>query len=143
MKKKESGFTLIEALFVLFLFSILASLAVPSFAISSKQKVADQLAEQIRQSLEEVRMLAIVQEGESKVIFHPTMIVLTKPDQSTKQLTIPKQCIIKQNFRKNQLIYRYSGQAVGGRLQIKCDHHVMVALIVQVGSGRVILEVEK
>lgn len=138
----ESGFTLIETLFVLFLFTLICTLAMPAFAITSQNKVEQQFAEEVRDLLEQARLLAISQEKSWGVLLHTNSLELQEIESGAqlKTITIPNQCKMNHNFRGNQVIFRQMGHAVGGTLHLHCKSGYQVDWKVQVSSGRIILE---
>lgn len=138
----ESGFTLIETLFVLFLFTLICTLAMPAFAMISQNKVEKQFAMEVRSLLESARSLAVSQERSWIVFFHLNSLQLQQVDNGSKHktITIPKRCEMNHNFRRGQVVFRQMGHAVGGTLQLRCESGYEVVWKVQVGSGRVIME---
>lgn len=139
---RESGFTLIETLFVLFLFTLICTLAMPAFAITSQNKVENQFAVEVRRLLEQARSLAVSQERNWNVFLHSKSLQLQQVDMGTqvKIIEIPEHCELKHNFSGDHVVFRQMGHAVGGTLYLRCESGYEVDWKVQVGSGRVIME---
>lgn len=142
MRNTEAGFTLIETLFVLFLFTLICTLTMPTFAASSQRRVEQQFSDEVGKMLETARLLAITQEKNWKVLLSSNSLILQESDSGRKlrTLLIPDQCIWKHNFRDGQVLFRQMGHAVGGTLNLSCTDGYQVDWKVQVGSGRMIQE---
>ncbi|MDQ0416300.1 Tfp pilus assembly protein FimT [Croceifilum oryzae] len=138
----ESGFTLLETVFVLFLLSLFCTLALPSFSTTSRNKVEQQFGVEVREIFSLARSLAVSQEKSWRVLVLPNQIQLQQPESNSlrKELAIPKQCKFTDHPLKNEVIFRQTGQAVGGTLTLDCESGYHATWKVQVGSGRVIME---
>ncbi|TCP65432.1 hypothetical protein [Baia soyae] len=140
--RNESGFTLMETVFVLFLLSLFCTLALPSFSTTSQNKVEQQFGVEVREIFSLAHSLAVSQEKNWRVLVLPNQIQLQQPESNglRKELAIPKQCKFTHRLPKNEVVFRQTGQAVGGTLTLDCESGYQATWKVQVGSGRVIME---
>ncbi|SDY70142.1 hypothetical protein SAMN05444416_107116 [Thermoactinomyces sp. DSM 45892] len=138
----ESGFTLMETVFVLFLLSLFCTLALPSFFTTSQNKIEKQFGVEVREMFSQARSLAISQEKNWRVLVLPNKIQLQKLGSNSlrKELAVPAQCKFTHHLPKNEVTFRQTGQAVGGTLALSCKSGYQAVWKVQVGSGRVTME---
>lgn len=128
---------MIELILTLLLFGLLVSLALPTFTRFGEYVEKEMFLKLLASDLEYAKMQAMSSEEEMTVYFDTATrwIFTKKSDQIVRKLKIPYHFKLETNFAQNRIIFRHTGQSVGGTIQLKSGPRLIGKILVQVASG--------
>lgn len=137
MRKGEEGWSMIELILTLTLFGLLVSLALPTFTRFGEYIEKEMFLKLLASDLEYAKMQAISYEEEIIVYFDTQYgwVKTKKNDQILRKIKIPYHFKITTNFAQDQIIFRHTGQSLGGTIQLKSGQRLIGRILVQVASG--------
>jgi Tfp pilus assembly protein FimT len=131
----EEGWTLIELIGTLSILGLLVTLAFPQWVTISQQIEEEMFLQLFALEIYDARMQAIAYQQEVAVEWQKRRVVVRTAEQVLRSLEIPDHLQIESNYAQDRLLYRRSGQAVGGTIWLKRNQETIGKLIVQVASG--------
>lgn len=128
---------MIELILTLLLFGLLVSLALPTFTRFGEYVEKEMFLKLLASDLEYAKMQAMSSEEEMIVYFDTATgwIITKKSDQIVRKLKIPYHFELETNFAQNRIIFRHTGQSVGGTIQLRSGRRLIGKILVQVASG--------
>lgn len=131
----EEGWTIIELIGTLSILGLLVGLAFPQW-VTLSQKIEEEMFLQLfALEIYDARMQAIAYQQEVAVEWQKNRVVVRTDKHILRSMEIPPHLQLESNFTQNRLLYRQSGQAVGGTIWLKRNQRTIGRLVVQVASG--------
>lgn len=131
----EEGWTFIELIGTLSILGLIVGLAFPQWMTISQKIEEEMFLQLFALEIYDARMQAIAYQQEVAVEWHQHRVVVRTAEQILRSLEIPDHLQLESNFAQDRLLYRRSGQAVGGTIWLKHNQETIGSLIVQVASG--------
>lgn len=131
----EEGWTLIELIGTLSILGLLVGLAFPQWVTLSQQIEKEMFLQLFALEIYHARMQAVAYQQEVAVEWERQRVVVRTDGQILRSFEIPDHLQIESNFAQDRLLYRRSGQAVGGTIWLKRNGETIGSLVVQVASG--------
>lgn len=134
---------MIELILTLALLGLLVALAIPTFTELGTFIEKQMFLQLLAADLSYAQTQATSEEAEVRVWFDTQTghVITTKNDQLLRQINIPRRFHIRTNFAGNQLIFRTTGQSIGGTIWLQQGTEVVGKLVIQVASGVPRLEI--
>ncbi len=128
---------MIELILTLSLFGLLVSLALPTFTRFGEYIEKEMFLKLLASDLEYAKMQAMSYEEEIVVSFDTKLgwVLTKKNDQILRRIKIPYHFQIETNFVQDQIVFRHTGQSLGGTIQLKSGERLIGKILVQVASG--------
>lgn len=126
-----------ELILTLMLFGLLVSLALPTFTRFGEYVEKEMFLKLLASDLEYAKMQAVSSEEEIIVQFDTKngWVKTKKENQILRKIKIPHHFQIKTNFAHDQIIFRHTGQSLGGTIQLRNGERLIGNVLVQVASG--------
>lgn len=134
---REEGWTMIELILTLSLLGLLITLALPTFTRFGEFLEKEMFLKLLSTDLQYAQMQAMSREEEIVVWFDTKAgwVITQQNGHLLRKIKIPYHFKMETNFRQDQIIFRQSGQIVGGTIQLKSGNRLIGKIMVQVASG--------
>lgn len=128
---------MIELILTLLLFGLLVSLALPTFTRFGEYVEKEMFLKLLASDLEYAKMQAVSYEEEIVVRFDTESgwVKTMRKDQVLRKIKIPYHFRVETNFAQDQIVFRHSGQSLGGTIQLRSGKRLIGKVLVQVASG--------
>lgn len=133
----QAGWSLIELLFTLFLFGLIASLCMPAISTISERVERMLLMQELASQLQLAQMEAMSKETEVTVKLDSAKneVHIVQNGLVLRRIRIPPLYRLTSNYPNQSLVYRETGQVRGGTLSLYTGKRLVGRLVIQVASG--------
>lgn len=142
--KGELGFHLLEVIWTLFVMSLLLGIGWPIGIKMIKQTEQEMFLQVLSSNIRYAQLEAISKEMETLVYIDEKnrFIRVIQGRKVLKQMPIPEGYQLKSNFPHDKVVFRETGQAIGGTINLYHSGEVVGKVIISVASGqpRVVIE---
>lgn len=144
VNKYQGGWTLIEVSLTFALIGALAALAIPAFAQIGDRLDREMFLGVLASDLRMAQRIAMMRETETEIQFHKqgSRYSVIQGKHIISRENVPSRYRLKTNYPGDRLQFRRTGQVRGGTFRLMKGDQLAGKVIIQVGSGRVRVEVE-
>jgi Tfp pilus assembly protein FimT len=135
--RTEAGWALVESIMVLFLLSLILALCLPTWGQVRERTEREVFLQALATQLELAQMEAVSREEEVHVQIQATAqkIQVKQGERCLREMAIPQRYHLSSNYDGDQIIFRKTGQVLGGTLQLQLEGRLVGQIVVQVASG--------
>jgi Tfp pilus assembly protein FimT len=135
--RREEGWSMVELILTLTLFGLLIALALPTFTRFGEYVEKEMFLKLLASDLAYAQTQAISTEADIIVSFDTKAgwVLVSRDRIMLRRLKIPYHFRLQTNFARDQLIFRHTGQSVGGTIQLKSGERMIGKIAIQVASG--------
>lgn len=128
---------MIELVLTLTLLGLLIALALPTFTSLGEYVEKEMFLKLLASDLTYAQTQAVSYEEEIIVLFDTKAgwVITKKQGQLLRKIKIPYHFRLETNFAQNQIIFRDSGQSIGGTIRLMSGERLIGKILVQVASG--------
>lgn len=131
----QSGWSLIEVIFSLFLFGLLVSLCVPAGTVVTERVQRMLFMQDLATQLQLAQMEAVTREAEVIVQWKEDEVKVIEDGELLRKMEIPPLYRLTGNYPDEQLIFRETGQTRGGTIFLYAKDKQVGKIVIQVASG--------
>lgn len=133
----QAGWSLIELLFTLFLFGLIASLCMPAISTIGERVERMLLLQELASQLQLAQTEAMSKETEVtvKLVSAKNEVHIVQNEMVLRRIKIPPLYRLASNYPNQSLVYRETGQVRGGTLSLYTGKRLVGRLVIQVASG--------
>jgi prepilin-type N-terminal cleavage/methylation domain-containing protein len=137
----QAGWTLIEVIFALFLFGLLAALCVPAVMSVGERVERKLLIEELATQLQLAQMEAVTRQAEVTVQWEAKEVKVIEDGTLLRKMDIPPPYRLDSNYPGQRLTFRETGQVRGGTVTFYVKDKPVGRIVIQVASGLPMIEV--
>lgn len=133
----QAGWSLLEVLFTLFLFGMIASLCLPATSTMAKRVEQMLLLQELASWLQLAQTEAMSKETEVtvKLVSAKNEVHIVQNETVQRRIRIPPSYRLASNYPGQSLVYRETGQVRGGTISLYEGNRLAGRLVIQVASG--------
>jgi type II secretory pathway pseudopilin PulG len=133
----EAGWMMVESIVALFLLGLILTLCLPTWTQVRERTEREVFLQSVATQLELAQIEAVSREEEVHVQIQSAQqkIQVKQGNQCLREIAIPKRYRLTSNYGGDQIIFRKTGQVLGGTLQLQLEGRFVGQIVVQVASG--------
>jgi type II secretory pathway pseudopilin PulG len=133
----EAGWMMVESIVALFLLGLILALCLPTWTQVRERTEREVFLQAVATQLELAQIEAVSREEEVHVQIQSAQqkIQVKQGDQCLREMAIPQRYRLSSNYDGDQIIFRKTGQVLGGTLQLQLEGRFVGQIVVQVASG--------